>query len=69
MNEGTVRRVRLEWCDSVRTGPHERTVLIERARYEEVGITTHKTSELNGDGPVLTAVLVELEIAHPHDRP
>ena len=60
---GTVPRIRLEWCDAVRTGPRERTVLRDKARYEEVETSHYEPSDRIGDGPVLTAVLVELEIA------
>lgn len=63
MNQGTIRRMQLEWCDAVITGPGERTVLTERARYDEVETSLHEPSELTEDGPVLTAILVDLKIA------
>ncbi|KRE62380.1 hypothetical protein [Nostocoides sp. Soil756] len=63
MNDGIVRRVRLEWCEAMATGPRERTVLIDKGRYEEVEASQIQPSETLGDGPVLSAVVVELEIA------
>ena len=66
MTHGAVRRIRLEWCD-VRTGPRERVVLTERAGYDEVETSQVWSFDGNRDGPVLTAVLVELEISQHSD--
>ena len=68
MNRGTVRRVMLEWSDAVRTGPGERRVLTERARYDEVDTSHHEPLGPDLDDTVLTAVLVDLEIASQPDR-
>lgn len=60
---GVVRRVRLEWSDRVVTDRGERPVLLETARYEDVSVNRLVDPELRWGEPLLTAVMVDLEVA------
>lgn len=60
---GTVRRVAMEWSDVDTTGLHERRAMLETAWYAEVPASRLVRRDLHAAGPLLTAVLIDLEVA------